>query len=245
MNNLNKIDVVKNVSNDCAQSTNSMTVFEPFKGLPDIVLSSLHEMADFRHYNEGETIFSMGQYDGAEIYLPVKGEVSLMFTDPNSGSVYMETIEPGNVFGLDILLSDQQDDGRDYVTLTATLSTDVWIIDGFEFEKLLSNRPSLAKVILPYLAHQLVKTRFRSFEIDSAPEQKIYALLLTYVSRDEITGGWTIPKLPKHREISGELEIEEAIVADSIAHLIQSDVAQRAYPGLIILDMERLEHLAQ
>ena len=65
------------------------------------------------------------------------------------------------------------------------------------------------------------------------------------MSRDLVSGAWRIEKMPKHREVAQLAGVDEADAASAIAYVIQEGVARRDYPGLIIDDIARLNHLAE
>jgi len=223
----------------------SLAQFPPFVGLADSVLDVIAKTADYRQYKTGETLVSQGQYEGEAFFIIAQGEVRVTVVNPQTGAVYMETIEAGSSFGLDIALAEENEDIARNVTLTAEKDSAVWVVDALSFADIVSNRPSLAKNLLFFLSTEFLKSRFSSFEFKTAPEQRVYEELLSLVERNDITGVWEILNMPKHRELAESASVEEEDAANAVAHLIQVGIANREYPGLVISDMAGLNRLAK
>ena len=108
----------------------------------------------------------------------------------------------------------------------------------------LNGRPSLMRNIANYFANSLSALRFKSPAMEQPSEEQVFAALLEFVERDEVSGQWRIPKMPKHRELAHRAGVDEAVAAEAVATLIQDNVALRDYPGLIVTNMNELEKLA-
>ncbi len=231
--------------NSCENEVLSLERFEPFQNIPDTILEAIKETADFRDYNAGETIISHGQYEGDSFFIVASGQVKITIINPATGAMFMETITAGGSFGLDIILASQDQDFVGSITLNADTDSQLWVLDKYAFCDVLQNRPSLSKNLLYYLSSEFTRSRFRSFEFTTSPEVGIYELILSYVERDEITGEWLIPNLPKHRELAERAGVDESVAGNAIAILIQEKIARRNYPGMIIDDMGKLEQLSK
>lgn len=222
----------------------SLRVFQPFSELPNPILMAIEEMADYRTYRSGESVVSFGQHTPDEFHLIVEGQASLTRSNPQTGQVAVETIGAGQHFGLDYSITGEGVAAMQYMTLTSVSDIKVWIIDGQAFRALVNNRPSLAKALLYNFARELADVRSGLTTNEIAPEQLVCDFLLSLVVRDEMTGAWAIENLPKHREISDHLDLDETDIANVIASLISNNIAERSYPGLIIKNMKQLEELA-
>ncbi len=216
----------------------------PFQDLPEAVLKLLCVHSEQRTYAAGQTVFSLGQYDGCEFLVVLSGALRISATDGETGAMMIEEIGEFGVFGLEIAIAEPDPALFHQIAVTAEKDCDVIVIDAAEFKMLAASRPSLMRNIAVHLGRELAAHRFRATAAQSAPEQRIYAALLECVARDPITGLWRIEKMPKHRELADRAGVDEGAAAAAVAALIQEGVAQRDYPGLIVNDMSRLNQLA-
>jgi CRP-like cAMP-binding protein len=216
----------------------------PFQDLPDAVLSLMCEHSERRSYSAGQTVFSLGQYDGGEFLVVLSGGLKVSVADGATGAMMIEQVPASGVFGLEIAMSEPDPEMFQQIAVTAEQDSELIVIDAAEFKSLAAGRPSLMRNIAVFLAEQLFAQRFRAISPQSAPERRIYSVLLECVARDAVTGNWRIGKMPKHRELADRAGVDEAAAAAAVAILIQEGVAQRDYPGLIVNDMARLNQLA-
>lgn len=216
----------------------------PFQDLPEAVLSLLCEHSERRSYGAGQTVFSLGQYDGGEFLVVLAGAMRVSIADGETGAMLIENVRENGIFGLEIALAEPDPELFQQIAVTAENDCDLIVIDAAEFKTLAAGRPSLMRNIAIYLSELLVVQRFRAVTPQTAPEQRIYAALIECVSRDPLSGLWRIEKMPKHRELADRAGADETAAASAVAVLIQEGVAQRDYPGLIVNDMARLNQLA-
>ena len=216
----------------------------PFQDLPDAVYKQLQENSDYRTYEAGQTVYSLGQYDGGEFFLVSEGVLKVAVLDGESGSMHIEEFTAPSLFGLEAVLSERPSEEYQRVALTAQTDVKFIAIDAEAFRELTASRPTLMRNIAMYFAGELAGLRFKMTTAKAAPEQLIYAALLELVKRDEVSGQWLIEKMPKHRELADKADVDEAVSANAVASLIQDGVAKREYPGLIITDIARLNQLA-
>ncbi len=234
---------IQSVAQNGSHSETLGSIF-PFQDLPEAVLSSLCEHSERRAYGAGQTVFSLGQYDGGEFVVVLSGALKVSVIDAATGAMLIEAVPSGGIFGLEIAVSDSDAAMFAQIAVTAEKDAELIAIDAAEFKSLAAGRPSLMRNIASYLAEQLVAHRFSALMTQSAPERRIYTVLLECVSRDAVTGVWRIERMPKHRELADRAGVDEPSAAEAVAVLIQEGVAQRDYPGLIVNDMARLNKLA-
>lgn len=223
---------------------NMLAKFQLFVDLPQAVLSLLSENSDCRQYSAGQTVLSQGQYVGDEFFLVQEGKIRVSLLDPSTGSMMIEDFRENTIFGLEVALSELQGDMFQRVSVTAEDNSRIIAMDAESFRTLASGRPTLMRSIALHFAGELSSLRFKTMTTQTAPERKVFSVLLEYVKRDPLTGLWRIGKMPKHRELADRAGVEEAQTASAVAALIQEGVAKRDYPGLIINDMHRLNQLA-
>lgn len=218
--------------------------FQLFADLPQAVLNLLSENSDCRQYSAGQTVLSLGQYVGDEFFLIQEGKIRVSLLDPSTGSMMIEDFQKNTIFGLEVALCELQGDMFQRVSVTAEDNSRIIAIEAESFRSLASGRPTLMRSIALHFAGELLSMRFKTMMTQTAPERKVFSVLLEYVKRDPLTGLWRIGKMPKHRELADKAGVEEAQTASAVAALIQEGVAKRDYPGLIINDMHRLNQLA-
>ena len=209
----------------------TLAAIAPFQDLPEAVLALLCDHSERRSYGAGQTVFSLGQYDGGEFLVVLSGAVRVSVADGETGAMMIENVGKGGVFGLEIALADPDPKLFLQIAVTADADCDLIAIDAAEFKSLAAGRPSLMRNIAVYLSEALVAQRFRASGQQTAPEQRIYAALLECISRDPLSGVWRIEKMPKHRELADRAGADESAAAAAVAALIQDGVAQRDYPG--------------
>lgn len=217
---------------------------EPFDGLSDAIINSLAEGADLRHYVAGQTVFAMGQFDGTEYFVVGSGKMRVSVIDPVTGSVMVEDIGAGSPFALNLAFSSGEAAVFSQLAVTAEDDLTLVSLDAETLRNTASQRPSLMRNLAMFFAAELSVHRFTSIAADPAPEQRVYSALLKFVERDNISGTWRVPRMPKHRELAEHADVEENIAAAAVATLIQDGAARREYPGLIVNDMSRLNELA-
>ncbi len=215
----------------------------PFSDLQRQTLDALADAASRRRYAEGETIFAMGQYDGSEFLIVRAGKLKASHVDPASGSMIFEEVREGQIFGLAQAAIGLETAGAGSVTVLAERESEIIAVDAEALRELSAQRPKLTRALMVHFAERLIGGG--RGEEESSPERRVYAALCGYVERDAVAGCWRIAKMPKHRELADRADADEAVAASAVAKLIQSGVARRDYPGLIIDDMAQLNRLAR
>ena len=215
-----------------------------FEGLPDAVRKSLCESSDKRTYAAGQTVYSIGQYDGEEFFVVLEGQMRVAMVDGESGAMVVEEFGPQSIFGLEAALIDEGCDYSDKLTVTAEEDLKVLAIETRAFRTLANGRPTLMRNVAQFFAKMIAATKFTPTVAAKRTEEHVFAALLEYVERDQVTGQWRIQKMPKHRELADKAGVDEAMAASAVAKLIQERVAIRDYPGLVIMDMNELESMS-
>ncbi|MEL6372064.1 MAG: Crp/Fnr family transcriptional regulator [Pseudomonadota bacterium] len=233
-----------------AEPTNSVTkadiaIAAPFSELQAPVLEAVAEIADRRAYEKGETIFSLGQFDGSEFYIIEDGTLSVSRLDEETGAMLFDQYRKGDVFALPFAVAEIEDSEFERLTLLADRRLTVIGVDADAFRHLVGQRPSLTKALMAHFAKTLATSQGQRIEQDASPERRVFARLLEIVQRDPVDGLWKIERMPKHRELADAAEVGETVAAQSIAQIIQDGLARREYPGLIISNMDGLQRLAE
>jgi CRP-like cAMP-binding protein len=221
----------------------AISVAAPFRDLPEQALALLAEACSVRRYSAGETVFAMGQFDGSEFLIVRSGKLKAAHADQKTGAMLIEHVHEGEVFGLAFAALGDEQRSTAGVSLTAECDCEVVAIDSATLRLIASQRPSLTRNLMLYFARKLLGEDRTSQE--SSPERRVFAALATLIERDAVTAEWRIARMPKHRELADRADVDEAEAASAVAKLIQSGVARRNYPGLIIDDMAQLNRLAR
>jgi CRP-like cAMP-binding protein len=234
---------LKEIPSADASVAAAIAAAEPFRDLPDQVIEALAASASHRAYAAGETVLAMGQYDGSEFMLVQSGKIRATFADPASGAMHFEDAAVGEIFGLEIAVAGGEGSRAATISLTAERDADILAIDAELLRELAKDRPSLTRNLMLYFARRLSGAVAETQE--TSPERRVYAALASYVERDAATAEWKIARMPKHRDLAESADVDESEAANAVAKLIQSGVARRDYPGLVIDDIAQLNRLAR
>lgn len=213
-----------------------------FRAIQAIVVSTLAGASSLRTYPAGETIFAMGQFDGSEFLIVAKGKVKVARAD-GAGGMFFDYLREGDTYGLPAAVLEDSQRGIAAATLSAESDCEILAVDGDTLRQTIEKRPSLAKSLLLHFAFLLAGGE--SVAEESSSERRVCAALLALVERDAVSAEWRIPKMPKHRELAEKSGVDEVEAANAVASLIQSGIARRLYPGLVIDDIGQLNRLAR
>lgn len=215
-----------------------------FADLPEAIIDSVAEQSSIRRFGQGETVFSAGQFDGAEILYLASGKLKASRADPASGSMVVEAITPGSFFALALAVLAPDAVGLSEVSISADETADAVLIDAEALRGLVAQRPLLARCLLQHFARASIKTGAAAAD-ETAPDRRVFAAIAAMVRRDAVAAAWRIDKMPRHRDLADLANVAEADAANAVARLIVSGVARRDYPGLVIDDMAQLNRLAR
>jgi len=233
----------KSVDADVAAAAETILRAPPFRDLPDQVISSLAEASNLRSYSAGETVFAMGQFDGSEFLIVRSGKLQAAHADQKNGSMLIEHVLEGDVFGLAFAVIGEEMRAPAGVSLAAESECEIVAIDASALRLIVAQRPTLTRNMMLYFARKSLGAERLSEE--GSPERRVFAVLSAIAERDAVTSEWQISRMPKHRELADQASVEEADAANAVAKLIQTGIARRNYPGLIIDDMAQLGRLAR
>lgn len=216
----------------------------PFNGLADKIIDAVAENAVCRTYRAGQTVFSLGQYDGGEAFVVAEGAMRVSFIDAETGAIVVDDVDEKYPFAIDLTFSGKEKEIFARLSMTAEKDLSLIFIDAETLRALAGQKPSLMRNIANHFADELSARRFNALAVEVAPQQRVFSELLKFVERDGVAGLWRVPRMPKHRELADLADVDESVAAEAVAMLIQEGVAQRDYPGLVVNDMSRLNDLA-
>ena len=226
------------------QAVQALREIRHFADLSDSVLEEFAMAGERRVFPAGETVFTMNQYDAEELLCLVIGTAQLTGVATDSGNLSVEEVCPGDVIGLEFVLAGREEQA--YQTgLVATSDIEIITIDSEAVRRAVQKRAGVAKALLASLARTILRQKTATSARDENPHQRIISALFDLVERDPVDARlWRIPAMPKHRalgEMAGATEVE---AAEAVAKLISDGIAKRDYPGLVIVDYDRLHDLA-
>jgi CRP-like cAMP-binding protein len=230
-------------SEDSAGAHGALKSCSLFEGLPDAIIDQVAERASLRRFGVGETIFSPGQFDGAELLFLASGSLKASRADPARGSMVVETIAPGSFYALELAVLPPDTARYADMTVSAETASAIALIDAEAFRALVAQRPLLARALLIHFVNASIGAGATASE--AAPDRRVFAAIAALVRRDAVEAVWRIAKMPKHRDLADLANVAENEAASAVARLISSGVARRDYPGLVIEDMAQLNRLAR
>lgn len=185
-------------------------------------------------YEPGETLFTMGQADDA-LYGVVRGEARMTRADGERGDITVETVTAGGWIGL--VAFALEDASMNTAAVQAVGPLAVLTIDGHALRAQAGEDASLALALMRLCA-EAARGRKRTLD----PSARVYRYLLSLVRKTP--GGAMIPEMPRHAALAEAAGVSDVEAAGAVAALISRRVAQRAYPGLAILDTAGLHRAA-
>lgn len=218
--------------------------FELFALLPEELRRRLDEGAMTRHFAAGETVYTIGQNEGVDLYLILSGKARLTTMSENGGGMSVESLGENDMLGLEWAMGDFRAEAMK-TGLAAETDLDIVLAETDIVRQAVRKSPKFARQVLEYFAARLLSEKSENANGTDEVRSRIYDILLGLVERHpdnpEI---WHIPVMPKHRELSEQAGASEQEAAEIVAGLISSGAVRRNYPGLIIEDYARLKSIA-
>ncbi|MGD1933690.1 MAG: Crp/Fnr family transcriptional regulator [Candidatus Phaeomarinobacter sp.] len=211
-----------------------------FNGVANTTLDTLSKACRALSYAAGDIIGGPAAGE-AMIAFVVSGTARISMPPDRHGDVTFSDVGMGGLFGhLEALAQEQP-----RLSAVALGDCDIIILPADDFRVLIEANPSIALHILKTQALDAMSESPRVPPQPGSGSYKLYAELLRMaeLSQDD-TGTLLISKLPRHRQLADWTGLSEADVAGSLAELVKSGCAERRYPGLAILDADKLRQLA-
>jgi CRP-like cAMP-binding protein len=220
-----------------------------FTDLSPKELALLASECNWRKFARGDIIVSAGQgMQKGDVWLVARGAVRLARSTGPDGRIAYSDIDAGGQFGEMSLF------GVDDLGLTVMAREDcvLAVMPESVFVELLGREESVSRALLTQYARLLRQRDAASVAASTTlpgttGTQRIYGELLALAEPRLATGeaksGLFIARLPRHRELADRLSTTEEVVAGAIADLIRLGVAEREYPGLLIIDEAALRNL--
>lgn len=212
-------------------------------GLDAAQRKTLAAACRFARYGGGETIADPASAAGCVMFV-LSGTVRVSQPPGRDGDIVFQDVGTGGLFGeAEALLGETA-----RFCAVALRDSEIAILPAGVFSDLVSDSAAVAVTLL--------RARLRADSAGPAapasgvglitPDaRKLYDELLRLAEPSPETPGiLSISRLPRHRELAAWTGLSEADVADTLAGLVKINCVARRYPGLAILDEERLRTLA-
>lgn len=204
-----------------------------FDRLETECLTKIGRISSVLGYMAGDTVLASGQFDGTQLYGIASGSARLVKPAARAGDFDVTELEGGELVGLAEFLV-YQDVMSSPLSLTALTDADVVIIDSVPFRELMDEDPELKDCMLRFAAAQWLQTTAVRWT-DTGPDRRIYQHLLSLVQRDG--DRYIISEMPRHAALAELCGTTDRDAAAAVAVLIDSEIARREYPGLVIEDI--------
>jgi diguanylate cyclase (GGDEF)-like protein len=114
-----------------------------FKDLSELELNAVTVFLEPRRVKKGEIIFNEGA-QGEELFILVSGKVSAYVTQADGNRRWMFEIKPGDFFGeMSVIANESRS-----ATLTAKVDTELLVIHGIDFYRLIYEHPMIGVKML-------------------------------------------------------------------------------------------------
>ncbi len=235
MSQVNLTNITRAEDDEDALARAALADLEWLGGAAEDVIETLAKASFLREVYAGETLFTIGQYDAAEVIGVVKGEVQLTIISQESGQMMLSKLSAGSLLGLDFVLA-KDEEAASRLGLVAVKDAVLLYIDSAAIAETVARKPAFARILLEATARKLVSWSAGALG-DVMPEKRVYRLLLELASSNA-KGQWHIEIMPKHRELAERAGVSENEAADAVAELIRTGVVRRQYPGLVIINYD-------
>lgn len=203
--------------------------------LPSDTKAALRVFSRRVRFEAADTVFTMGQEDGSVLYLVERGSARLTRAGGGRGDIAVEEVRAGQTVGLGAFA--RSDGSLADAALQATEPLSLIEVDAYPLRELATQDGAVAMALLAILA---ANGAGKGAQDD--PRARVFRHLLGLVRQEG--GGRSIPEMPRHAALAEAAGVSDVEAAGAVADLIAQGIARRAYPGLEVLDSERLHRAA-
>ena len=214
-----------------------------FCGFSGAMRDRLFACVEHRTLEAGETLVTIGQYDGFECYLVIAGALRQTIVSPSTGEMSLATLQAGDGAGFDVAFGESFDVAPS-MGLEAAEETELLVFETASLMADISTDAAASLAVARYFARQVLATRCETVS-EAASEQRVFAALFKLVTRDPAdVSRHIIAEMPKHKALAEAAGVTDVEAAEAVAELLRQGIAKRDYPGLVILDYKMLHRLA-
>ncbi len=208
--------------------------------LPQTTLDGITQTCRHMSYAPGDVVGGPGAGEASMAFVR-SGAVRISMPPDRHGDVAFQDVGAGGVFGhLEALAGETP-----HLSAVSLSESKVSFLSADEFCVLVTANPAIALQLLRAQALDAMNATPRAPHQADGNSHKLYAELLRMAETDpDNQGVLMVSRLPRHRELADWTGLSEADVAAGLASLVKSGCAERRYPGLSILDADKLRQMA-
>lgn len=198
------------------------SVWSHFFGDDPILLAALNDMAEIKSYSPKECIFSQ-QDSSRDVFYMLKGRAKAVSLSVDGQEVWLETIEPGFLFGEVAALGV----GNRTASIFAKSKAEVARFRGADFINLMERFGSIGVAVSRLLVKRIERTTIRMCELSSlSAPGRIYAELLRLAEYEEESnqGYCTIKIAPPNTEIAVLVNSTRETVSRTMSDLVKKGI---------------------
>lgn len=216
----------------------STSVWSSFFGHNPDIISSLQASATLLEFNPKECILSQ-QDKSRDVYYMLKGKAKAVSISVEGQEVWLETIEPGSLFGEVSALGN----GDRSATVIAKTKAQVAKFKGPDFLNLMEKHGSIGIAVSKLLVTRINRTTRRMCELSSlSAPGRIYAELLRLAEYDleDKPNSCCIKIIPPNTEIATLVNSTRETVSRTLSELENDGLIERKGAKVIICSPDLL-----
>lgn len=220
--------------------TGPLAVVSCLQDLSQVIHDGLADTSRHMTYGSGDVVGGPGAGETSVAFVR-SGAVRISMPPDRHGDVAFYDVDAGGLFGhLEALAG-----GAPQFSAVALSTCEVSLLPADQFCTLVETHPGVAVHLLRSHALDAMKSTPQAPHEAGSNTHRLYAELLRMAETDpDHQGALLVSRLPRHRELADWTGLSEADVAACLASLVKSGCAERRYPGLSILDADKLRALA-
>lgn len=222
-------------------AADALVMIRPFADLSAVARTRLSEGADLQRFDAGDTILAYGQDDPSVLLAVVEGAVRRTSGLAAAGDIDVTTLQPGYVEGCLSLLAGSRA-ANPSLSMVADTSCTILTIEADDFVDLLTTSDSAGQAVLKWAAQRALQAE-RADERDIGPERRIMQHLVSLVQTR--AGVDLIDPMPRHAALAEAAGVDERAAAEAIGILTAEGIVERAYPAVIVRDINGLRALSK
>lgn len=205
--------------------------------------ATIEDISGFcRHvsYAPGDVVGGPGAGEASVAFVR-SGAVRISMPPDRHGDVAFHDVDAGGLFGHLEALAEEVP----RLSAVSLSNSEISLLSADQFRTVVTANPEIALELLRAHALDAMNATPRAPHEAGGSSHKLYAEILRMAETDpDNRGVLLVSRLPRHRELADWTGLSEADVAASLASLVKSGCAERRYPGLSILDADKLRQLA-
>jgi len=220
--------------------TGPMAAIPCLSSLPQTTIDGISDSCRHVSYASGDVVGGPGAGEASVAFVR-SGAVRISMPPDRHGDVAFHDVDAGGLFGHLEALAEE----APRLSAVSLSSSEISLLSADQFRAVVAASPQIALDLLRAHALDAMNAAPRAPHEAGGSSHKLYAEILRMAETDPDNHGvLLVSRLPRHRELADWTGLSEADVAASLASLVKSGCAERRYPGLSILDADKLRQLA-